>query len=152
MYCSGCGTQLQADLNYCNRCGHPVAAGLESERASIAESLSSSLGYVGGFGFLSFVFLVLVLVKNGIPGNQIIPIAFFYFAALFGICFLILRQTELLSGKISFRRRVDPAVGEIHPYTRPVDTNPLRELREPAVGSVIDETTHTLDKARVERR
>jgi len=151
MYCSGCGTQLQPDLNYCNRCGNRVAG--ESEKASVAESLSSSLGYVGGFGFLSFVFVVLVLVKNGVPGNQIIPISFFYFAALFAICFLILRQTELLSGRNRPPNRKDlPMQSETPIYSRPAETNPLKELREPGIGSVIDETTRTLDAVKIERR
>ena len=51
MYCSACGTKLQVDLNYCNRCGQRV--GPDKEKGSLAESLSSSLGYVGSAGFIA---------------------------------------------------------------------------------------------------
>lgn len=151
MYCSGCGTKLQVDLNYCNRCGQRVAG--DSEKASVAESLSSSLGYVGGFGFLSFVFVVIALVKNGVVGSQLVMIALFYFAALFAICFLILRQTELFSKGVRSRRSADLPDGENSQYSAPAPTTSrLRELNQPGIGSVIDETTRTLDEVRVERR
>lgn len=153
MYCSGCGTRLQSDLNYCNRCGRRVAE--DSEKSSIAESLSSSLGYVGGFGFFSFIFVVIALVKNGVVGSQLVAIAFFYLAALFAICFLILRQTELFSkGPRGSRRNAElPAEGDPQQYAAPTPTTSrLKELGQPGVGSVIDETTRTLDEVRVERR
>src|SRR5687768_16728613 len=96
MYCSGCGTQIQAGLNYCSRCGRRV---VDEDQVSdaLAKSLNGSLGYIGGFGFFGFIFVVLVLTKNGVSGGQIVPIAFFYFAALFGICYMILRQSSILS-------------------------------------------------------
>lgn len=151
MYCSGCGTKLQSDLNYCNRCGQRVAE--VSEKASIAESLSSSLGYVGGFGFVAFIFVVIALVKNGVVGNQLAAISLFYFAALFGICFLILRQTELFSKGVRARRSSESPADEASQYSEPAPTTSrLKELNQPGFGSVIDETTRTLDEARVERR
>lgn len=149
MYCSGCGTQLQSDLNYCNRCGRRVAE--DSDRASVAKNLSASLGYIPGVGFFCYIFVVIALVKNGVPGNQIIPITFFYFAALFAICFLILRQTSILSK--GERRPADKSLPEegASNYSTPITTARLRELREPGIGSVIENTTRTLDKVRVER-
>ena len=151
MYCSGCGTKLQSELIYCSRCGRRVAE--DSEKSSIAESLSSSLGYVGGFGFLSFIFVIIALVKNGVVGNQLVMIAFFYFAALFAICFLILRQTELFSKGGRARRSAELPAEENSQYSAPAPTTSrLKELNEPGIGSVIDETTRTLDEARVERR
>lgn len=148
MYCSGCGTRIQEGLNYCSRCGKRAAEEGQNT-ASIAESLSSSLGYVGGFGFLSFVFVVLVLVKNGVSGGQIIPIAFFYFAALFGICFLILRQTQLFS-KSPKRNAKNETQENLHAYLRPVTT---AQLQEPAdhPASVTEHTTRTLDEVPVRR-
>lgn len=150
MFCSGCGTQLQPDLNYCNRCGRRVAP--DSENTSIAANLSSSLGYIGGFGFLSFIFVALVLVKNGVPGNQIIPIAFFYFAALFGICFLIFRQTQIFS---KFPRKHGPAeageTGEQAAYLRPATTAQLYAATN-SPASVTEHTTQTLENVAVERK
>lgn len=151
MFCSGCGTEIQSGLNYCSRCGQRLAA--DSERAQVAESLSSSVGFVAGGGFISFIFVALVLVKNGVPGNQIIPIAFFYFAALFGICFLILRQTEFFSKKDKPSRTIEVAdANPVQAYSAPATTARLKELREPAIESVIEETTRTLEEVHVGRK
>lgn len=148
MYCSGCGTQLKADLNYCNRCGRRVAE--DSEKSSIAESLSSSLGYVGGFGFFSFIFVAIALVKNGVVGSQLVAISVCYFAALFGICFLILRQTQLFSTKGA--RNVAEIEDRPAAYLRPVTTAQLHDPAEPGgIGSVTDHTTRTLDEVKIER-
>jgi hypothetical protein len=111
--------------------------------------MASSLGYIGGFGFLGYVFVALVLVKNGVPPNYLVPITFFYFAALFGICFLILKQTELI-------KRTSPHRDEPHreqqPYLRPVTTAQLEEARDHDVASVTDHTTRTLDEVLIERK
>src|SRR5688572_26633027 len=150
MYCSACGTKLQLDLNYCNRCGQRV--GPDTEKSSLAESLSSSLGYVGSAGFIAYIFVVIALVKNGVPGNQVIFITAFYFAALFGICFLILRQTQLFSGKSETARRPRPKEEDVTPYIKPVTTAQLEEASEAGIGSVVENTTRTLDEVRVDRR
>ncbi len=152
MYCSGCGNQIEFELNYCNRCGKRVNEG-GSENASIAESLSSSLGYVGGGGFIAFIFVAMVLVKNGIPGNQLIPITFLYFAALFGICFLILRQTQFFSRKNGSRQLAESADADIiaPEYLRPPNTAQLVEPPDAGIRSVTEHTTRTLDRVPVER-
>src|SRR5687768_10756868 len=126
MFCSGCGSQIQSGLNYCNRCGKRANdADTGAAAASVAESMASSLGYIGGFGFIGYIFVALVLVKNGVPPNYLVPITFFYFAALFGICYLILKQTQL------FRRdaaaRIDAEVRDTPSYLRPVTTAQLPE-------------------------
>lgn len=149
MYCSGCGTQLQADLNYCNRCGNRVAG--ESDRMSVAKNLSGSMGYIPGVGFFSYIFVIIGLVKNGVPGDLLALITFFYFAALFAICFLVVRQSAALSRS---NRQDRPALPDeaASGYSAPrPTTSRLRELHEPAASSVIDETTRTLDEVRIER-
>jgi hypothetical protein len=142
MFCAGCGTQIQSGLNYCSRCGRRVA---ESENAeTFAKTLASSLGYIGGFGFLGYIFVALVFVKNGVPPTYLVPITFFYFASLFGICYLILRQTELFRRRDT--RRDDVQIRNDQPsYLKPVTTAQLREgFDEPA--SVTDHTTRTLEE------
>ena len=151
MYCSGCGTQIQSELNYCNRCGKRVSEG-DSETASVAESLSSTLGYVGSAGFIGYIFVVLVLVKNGVPGNVLVPITFFYFAALFGICFLMLRQTEFFAGKKTPLKRAEATDARTPAYLQPVTTAQLRESQEQGIGSVTEHTTKTLDEVLIQRR
>ena len=46
-----------------------------------------------------------VLVKNGVTERALVPIAFFYLAALFGICFLLIQQVKSLAGKSSEQRK-----------------------------------------------
>jgi hypothetical protein len=150
MYCSACGTKLQVDLNYCNRCGQRV--GPDTEKSSLAESLSSSLGYVGSAGFIAYIFVVIALVKNGVPGNQVMGITAFYFAALLGICFLILRQAQLFSGKNDRGGQSRHSEQGDTPYLKPVTTAQLEEAREPGISSIVENTTRTLDEVRVERR
>ena len=145
MYCSGCGTQIQTGLNYCNRCGNRVPRS-DSETNSIASNLSQSLGYIGGFGMFGFIFVILILVKNGVDKNALIPISFFYFAALFGICFLVIRQIFAYSKKSSDK---ESAPNEQQPdYLRPVATAQLTEPGEQPI-SVTEHTTRTLDKVPV---
>ncbi len=106
--------------------------------------MASSLGYIGGFGFLGYVFVALVLVKNGVPPNYLVPITFFYFAALFGICYLILKQTELFRGHSPQSDGVLPDQDQ-PAYLKPVTTAQLRAGHdEPA--SVTDHTTRALDE------
>ena len=150
MYCSACGTKLQVDLNYCNRCGQRV--GPDKEKGSLAESLSSSLGYVGSAGFIAYIFVVIALAKNGVPGGQVIAITAFYFAALFGICSLILRQTQLFSGKSDHRERSRQSEVSDPAYLKPLTTAQLEEAREHGIRSVVENTTRTLDEVRIERR
>jgi uncharacterized membrane protein YvbJ len=92
MFCSNCGSQIQTELNFCSRCGTKVSKIDSETQKSVADNLSSSLGYIGGFGLLSFIFLALILVKNGVPEKALILISLAYLAALFGICSLILQQ------------------------------------------------------------
>src|SRR5688572_29884345 len=119
MFCAGCGSQIQLGLNYCNRCGRRVAD-IDSESLSVAQGMASSLGYIGGFGFIGYIFVALVLLKNGVTPNYLATITFFYFAALFGICYLILKQTALLK-KHEPRRDELPSQDQAS-YLRPVTT------------------------------
>jgi len=148
MFCAGCGTQIQSGLNYCSRCGR--RAETESGAATVAKGMTSSLGYIGGFGFLSYVFVVLVLVKNGVPPNLLIPITFFYFAALFGICYLILKQTQLF-GRTEPRRDDSQPAQDQPSYLRPVTTAQLADSHD-TPASVTDHTTRTLDPIRRDER
>src|SRR5688572_20694983 len=96
MYCSGCGTELESGLNYCNRCGNRVAKG---ESLSVAENLSQSISYIAGFGLLGFVFGVYMTVRAGVAAGPLMFVSFLYLATLFGICYLILRQTAPFAAK-----------------------------------------------------
>lgn len=149
MYCSGCGTEISSELNYCKRCGSPVAKG---ESSTVAENLSSAIGYIGGFGLLGFIFAVVMMARSGVvPGTALVLISFFYLAALFGICYLILRQTAMPFRKKAAESSLDLAAAEHPVYLKPVTTAQLPEPNDQPI-SVTEHTTRTLDEIPVARK
>ncbi len=147
MYCAGCGTEIQSGLNYCSRCGRRVA-----EEVSFGKQIWTNplaiVGQTAGIGFLAYIFILLVLTKSGATPNLFVPITFFYFAALFGICFLILQHGRSVSD--SAKTAAPPHDDTNAPaYLRPATTAQLEEAREFDIGSVTDATTRTLDEVRV---
>ncbi|HEX8287810.1 MAG TPA: hypothetical protein VF556_07445 [Pyrinomonadaceae bacterium] len=144
MFCANCGVQIKQELNYCNYCGARVSK-LELEtQKSVAENLSSSVGYIGGSGLFCFIFVVLILVKNGVHPTALVFISMFYLAALFAICSLIIRQAAVLSKK-SLPSNNDIQSNFQTGQLNSASTARLEEYREPAV-SVTENTTRTLDK------
>lgn len=151
MYCSACGSQIQTELNFCNRCGAKVSGGDTALQKSVADNLSSAIAYIGGFGLLAFIFVVYLVVRSGNEARILIPISFFYLAALFGICFMILRQISELTGKSHARPRESVHDTAEPPYLKPATTAQLGESTiEPA--SVTEATTRTLDEVLIERK
>lgn len=157
MFCSNCGTQTKPELNYCNRCGARVSGAAEAEtRKSMVENLSGAVGYVGGFGLVGFIFVAIVLLKNGVTEKALILISFFYLAALFGVCYLILEQVKSLSDTpFKKKRRLENDFQEIPYALGAPDTAQLGEtVAEPAAAasSVTENTTKTLDEVLLKRR
>lgn len=144
MFCSKCGNQLSAQLNYCNRCGTPVNK-LDSEtRVGVSGKLSESLVYIAVFGFVGFIFMILILIKNQVPEKALIMLSLFYLATLFGICALILQHVKTAFGKS------EPEKNDAQDFVPLVqlpakNTNQLDEYHEPAI-SVTEETTRNFDK------
>jgi predicted amidophosphoribosyltransferase len=142
MFCSTCGNQLSAELNFCNRCGKKVAKPDTEDQEFSAESLTSAVTYVGGFGLVGFIFSVLILVKTNVPEKALIMISLFYLAALFGICFMLLRQARYLADRRfnqnqNLQKELNPAITaqRAKPAERPI--------------SVTDHTTRTLEEVPV---
>ena len=149
MYCAGCGSQIQSGLNYCNRCGRRVA----DDSAAVRPHRTNPLVIVGntaGVGFVAYIFVLLVLIKNGGMPNLFVPITFFYFAALLGICFLVLQYstTEQVSENSGAPAEDTPSQTNL----KPVITAQLEEARDMGIGSVTDATTRTLDEVKIERK
>lgn len=142
MYCSACGTQLQQGLVFCSRCGKRAEEfGVDTNRHR--SSPVAAAGSTAGVGFVAFIFVMLVLVKNGVVGNDLIPITFVYFAALFGLCFMFLRQ-----GRQAAAIR-EPSIGG-QQYLKPVTTAQLPEAND-RPASVTEHTTRTLDQVTIDR-
>ena len=141
MFCAGCGSQIQQGLNYCSRCGRRVAD--DAKAASVGPTMIAA--YTGGVGFVSYIFVILIMSRSGVLPNLFVPITFFYFAALFGICFILLRQgssAEKTTEQVDERK--EPA------YLQPANTAQLPPTSaEPA--SVTEHTTRTLNNVPTER-
>jgi hypothetical protein len=151
MYCSGCGTQLQAGLVYCSRCGRRVAEDVAA-RSWFSTPISAT-AVIAGVGFFMFMLVIRALTRSDLPPGLIVPISFFYFASLFGICFMVLRQGSRTMRESKSARSFD--TGELNAppaYLSPVTTAQLEEARSFGIGSVTDRTTRTLDEAKIERK
>jgi hypothetical protein len=102
-------------------------------------------GNTAGVGFVAFIFVMLVLVLNGVVGSNIVGVTFFYFLFLFLLCFMFLRQSRYAA---SFEPQ--PAVESGQFYAKPVTTAQLPEAMD-TPASVTEHTTRTLDQVRVDR-
>ena len=151
MYCSGCGTQLQAGLVYCSRCGRRVAEDLAA--GSWFSNPITATAVIAGVGFFMFMLVIRALTRSEIPPGLFVPISFFYFAALFGICLMVLRYGSKPLPEVKPAKSFD--TGELNAppaYLSPVTTAQLEEARDFGIGSVTDRTTRTLDEVTIERR
>lgn len=143
MYCAGCGTQIQTGLNYCSRCGRRVAD--EGKWKSDTNPIAVA-GNTAAIGFVAFIFVILIMSKTGVASNLFVPVTFIYFAALAGLCLMILRDKFT-----SARQQEDPAFGQNEQrYLHPVTTAQLTEAAE-RPASVTEHTTRTLDAVPMDR-
>ena len=145
MYCSGCGSEIQAGLNYCSRCGRRVAEESKSGNPAWTNPLVI-VGNTVGVGFVAFIFVLLVLVRNGVAADALFGITLVYFAALVGICLMLFRQARLLSkDKAAELKPSEPS------YIKPATT---AQLPEPTQGpaTVTENTTRTLDEVAIGKR
>lgn len=108
---------------------------------------------IAGVGFFMFMLVIRALTRSDVPPGLFVPISFFFFASLFGICFMVLRYGSKRSGEVAPRER-SFQTGELSPpvYLSPVTTAQLEEARDFGIGSVTDATTRTLDEVRVESK
>lgn len=97
------------------------------------------------FGFFG---VIVALLRSGLTEHTMMIIAFLYLAALFGICFIILRQNNMnRKPSAEHPRSAEERLAELRPLT----TAQLNEWHEPAVG-VTENTTRTLDEMRIPRK
>jgi len=80
MFCEGCGTQIQSGLNYCSRCGRRVAD--DSNDNTMSSTMIAA--YAAGVGFVSYIFVILVMSKTGVLPDLLLKKTFVYFPRLVG--------------------------------------------------------------------
>ena len=150
MYCSGCGTQLQSGLVYCSRCGRRVAEDVAS--GSWFATPISATAVIAAVGFFMFMLVIRTLTRSDLPPGLFVPISFFYFASLFGICFMVLRYGPRVQKEPKPKKAFDTGELAAPAYLSPVTTAQLEEARSFGIGSVTDATTRTLDEVTIEKR
>jgi len=101
------------------------------------------------FGLGILVGLVAVLMGSGMPIQPVVLIVVLYLAAVFGICYTLLKQVpKLIDARLRANEFAEES-REAHRLT-PLTTAQLEEYREP-IMSVTDRTTKTLDQVPLER-
>ncbi|MBA3693206.1 MAG: hypothetical protein H0W77_07175 [Acidobacteria bacterium] len=142
MYCATCGSLLNQELNYCNRCGARVDKLAVSENKSEAlQYLSMATGFVGLGGLGLTVGLIAILLNFSVHSEVVVMLALAFLAAVFGISFLMIQQ---ISRMTNASQPSSKNVFENSQLSSP-NTAQLEEPRIPAV-SVTENTTRTLEK------
>ena len=152
MYCWSCGKDVKENLNYCSNCGARVEKGVQDTYSSRANNPSSSVTYLGIFGLIGFIILVSSLLRRNLDPGAVFAFSVLYLVALFGICFMILRQNSSSSEKRANKTPIDT-----HDYSAPKSfrsgiTNQLDEPSSEPIPSVTENTTRTLDEVLIERK
>lgn len=142
MYCERCGRQIDETLNYCNSCGAQLRR--ENPPPKLAGVMIASLAFITIFGLIVLAWLLVNLFDRTPNPEPLLAFGAVYLFALFGICFLIMRQvSKLIDADLRSRdfpqRTSPPTVVQLPPRS----TSQLEEFREPA--SVTDHTTRTLE-------
>jgi hypothetical protein len=151
MYCPNCGKTVSKKLKYCNGCGERLSKAVEIDKDStpgkMLDNILTTIFLVVMFGLGILVGLVAVLLGNGVRIESVAVIVVAYLAAVFGICFMLLKQVpKLIDARLRAIDRADEPAERRH--LSPITTAQLEEYREPAM-SVTDHTTRTLDKVPV---
>ena len=132
--------QIQSGLNYCSRCGRRVAE--DEKSAGVFSNPTAIAGMVAGIGFLAYIIVLRILTRSEVVPSVYVPLTFFYFSALFGLCVMFLRQGRPYEAS----KKAKPPAADEPVYLRSVTTAQLEEGRDFGIGSVTDSTTRTLDK------
>ncbi len=101
MYCQTCGTLIDENLNYCNRCGNRVAknelATQKNPNSAALQNLAFATGLVGFTGLGGLIGLIAILVSNNAVPELIVILSTLFLAATFAICFMLTRQMSRLT-------------------------------------------------------
>ena len=153
MFCHSCGGTVKKGLKYCNSCGARLGSfddDKDGTPGKMLDNILTTLFLTVMFGLGILVGLVAVLLGNSVPTQIVTLIVIAYLAAVFGVCFMLVKQVpKLIDAKL--RMQNDRYDADDPRQLRPLTTAQLAEYREPAM-SVTDHTTRTLDNVTRERR
>lgn len=151
MFCSTCGKQVNENLNFCNNCGARIDAKTEQyQDRSFGLNAATVTGIMGMFGLFGFVFLAIKLLEKNLDPSFVFALLALFMAAVFGICFLIFRQTTEHSFKVRKKEKTDE---ESAPKQLSAETAAkLNPSYQSPISSVTENTTRTLDEILIERK
>ncbi len=153
MYCRNCGKSVQENLNYCSNCGVRVEkSASDGDDSSWLSNPATSVGYLGVFGLGGFIFLVMSLLKRNLDPSFVFAMSALYLATLFGICFLLLRQSSGHSGNRQNKNSNEEGDYHAPKKFRSEITKQLESPHNEPIPSVTEHTTRTLDEVLVERK
>ena len=147
MYCSNCAAPITPSLSFCNRCGTSLKQTVESKNTAAITAFLTAITLLGICGMGILLGGSLVLRKEaGLPYEMV---GFFMLFTFLIVClteFMLIRNLSKLTSS-----------AEAKHYLPSIQQPPL-ELRPPSistmgepVGSVVENTTRTLEYARRER-
>jgi hypothetical protein len=144
MYCANCGTPINQELSYCNRCGASLREREEHKSTAAISAFLTAITLLG-LGGLGIMLGGAVVLRQGAALSQDLIGVFMLFSFLIvGITeTMLVRQLSRLMGK-SEMRTVIPAAEKIPIAIRQAQPLPLSE----PIGSVTDNTTRTLEFSR----
>lgn len=155
MFCSKCGSSGEG-LKFCKNCGNRLSREPEDKDGTpgkMLDNILTTLFLVVMFGMGILIGLVAVLLGSGVRTEPIVVIALAYIAAIFGICFTLLRQVpKLIDAKLKTSGYTPEVVqtAAAQSQLKSATTAQLDEYREP-IGSVVDHTTRMLEHDKVSR-
>ena len=152
MYCSNCGNATSAELKFCKSCGKRLAQSHDSDNSAgkMLDDILTTIFLVVMFGLGILVGLVAVPLQNEVATKSVIQLAVIYLAAVFGICFMLLRQVpKLVDAKL--RTNYEPQESVPAVQLPPVTTAQLNESQQQPIQSVTEHTTRTLEEVPLRR-
>lgn len=144
MYCANCGSQISAELSYCNRCGFNLREESKTN-TRIATACLSAIMIIAVFGLAVMFGGALALKKTGFNQDFIGFFLFLSFLLVSSTEFLLFRNLSKLAG---LKQKQRPALPPPAPHDLRLPQG--APLGEP-VGSVTENTTRTLEYARREQ-
>lgn len=144
MYCSTCGTLVDSQLSFCQRCGARIVKAGAMQSPTNLKDLTIVTGVVGIGGLGITLGLIAVLLNYNVVPQVIVILALAFLCAVFGITFWMTQQTSRIFNASQTTPENSPEPAQINPP----NAAQLAERREPA-ASVIENTTRTLDKTKV---